>query len=145
MAVPYEKIVAEDLNTGHGTVSVTNPGGGSLSGNKLNLGRLVTGYTLPYAASLSVDLVNGDFQSVTLTANVTDLTITISSGALFKGALLFLEIVQDGTGGWTMNWPANVLSGNTYPISPNANDRTLATLIYNGSNWIFLCTPTVSQ
>lgn len=38
MSVPYEKIVAEDLNTGLGTVSVSMPGGGSATGNKVNLG-----------------------------------------------------------------------------------------------------------
>lgn len=38
MSVPYEKIVAEDLNLGVGTVSVTMPGGGSATGNKVNLG-----------------------------------------------------------------------------------------------------------
>jgi hypothetical protein len=40
MSVPYEKIVAEDLNLGVGAVSVTMPGGGSATGNKINLGTL---------------------------------------------------------------------------------------------------------
>lgn len=38
MSVPYEKVVAEDLNLGVGTVAVTMPGGGSATGNKINLG-----------------------------------------------------------------------------------------------------------
>jgi hypothetical protein len=37
MSIPYEKAVAEDLNLGHGTVSVTMPGGGSATGNKIGL------------------------------------------------------------------------------------------------------------
>jgi hypothetical protein len=37
MAVPYERLVAEDLNTGHGTVSVTMPAGGSATGTKIGL------------------------------------------------------------------------------------------------------------
>jgi hypothetical protein len=36
MSVLYEKIVAEDLNLGLGTVDVTMPGGGTAVGNKLN-------------------------------------------------------------------------------------------------------------
>lgn len=35
MSVPYEKIVAEDLNLGVGEVEVTMPGGGTATGNKI--------------------------------------------------------------------------------------------------------------
>ena len=38
MSVLYEKAVAEDLELGLGTVSRTMPGGGSATGNKINLG-----------------------------------------------------------------------------------------------------------
>ena len=145
MSVPYEKAVAEDLNVGHGPVTVTNPNGGTMAGNKISLGRLITPYSLTFAASLTIDPVNGDFQTVTLTANVTDSAITFSAGSAFSGELLFLQIIQNATGGWTFNWPTNVLSSGSYPISTTANDRTLVTLIYNGSNWMFLCAPTVSQ
>jgi hypothetical protein len=37
MANIIEKVVAEDLNLGHGTVSVTNPGGGALLGTKIGI------------------------------------------------------------------------------------------------------------
>ncbi len=37
MAVPYEKIVEEDLNLGSGEVTVTMPGGGSATGHKIGL------------------------------------------------------------------------------------------------------------
>lgn len=36
-AIPYEKIVAEDLNLGSGAVDVTMPGGGTASGTKIGL------------------------------------------------------------------------------------------------------------
>lgn len=36
MSVPYEKLVAEDLNLGIGTVQVTMPAGGTATGNKIN-------------------------------------------------------------------------------------------------------------
>jgi hypothetical protein len=37
MAIIYEKAVLEDLNIGKGTVSVTNPAGGTMTGTKLGL------------------------------------------------------------------------------------------------------------
>jgi hypothetical protein len=37
MALVYEKIVAEDLELGTGTVSRTSPSGGTMTGNKINL------------------------------------------------------------------------------------------------------------
>lgn len=37
MAVPYEKIVAEDLNRGVGSVSVTMPAGGSATGSQIGI------------------------------------------------------------------------------------------------------------
>jgi len=43
MSVPYEKVVGEDLNLGHGTVSVTMPGGGSATGNKIGIHTLLPG------------------------------------------------------------------------------------------------------
>lgn len=138
MAVVIEKIVTEDLNVGYGPVTVTNPAGGTLSGNKLNVGRLRTGYTLTYAASLTIDLVNGDWQTTTLTGDVTDSTITVSSGSLFKGAELLLEIIQDATGGRLFNWPTTVLNGGSFPIDTTANYRSLFGLLYNGTNWIII-------
>lgn len=37
MAVTFEKMVAEDMELGHGTVNRTMPAGGSAVGNKINL------------------------------------------------------------------------------------------------------------
>lgn len=50
MSVPYEKVVAEDLNLGVGSVAVTMPGGGSATGSKINLG---TFGALAFSASRS--------------------------------------------------------------------------------------------
>lgn len=41
MAVPYEKIVAEDLNLGHGSATVTMPAGGTATGNKIGIHSLL--------------------------------------------------------------------------------------------------------
>src|SRR4051812_19314629 len=44
MALPYEKVVAEDVNLGYGTVSVTMPAGGSATGNKVGVHTFLGGH-----------------------------------------------------------------------------------------------------
>lgn len=66
MAIPYEKIVAEDLNLGTGTVTVTMPGGGTDTGNKINLA------TLALTGSKTYDPTSlADGAGVTTTVTVT--------------------------------------------------------------------------
>jgi hypothetical protein len=45
MSLKYEKILAEDLNLGVGSVNVTNPAGGVMTGNKVNPFTLITPLT----------------------------------------------------------------------------------------------------
>lgn len=52
MAVPYEKIVAEDLNTGYGSVDVTMPAGGTAAGQKVGIHSLL-GLAVVSAADFS--------------------------------------------------------------------------------------------
>ena len=145
MAIPFETAVKEDLNIGHGSATITNPAGGTLAGTKINMSAFLGLATLVFSATPDFDLVAGAFQRLTLTADVASSTISQSAGTLAAGTILVLEIIQDGTGGWIFNWPTNVLGAAAYPISTTALDRTLATLFYNGSNWMFLCSPTISQ
>lgn len=145
MAVTYEKAVIEDLNLGFGGVTVTNPAGGTLSGNKINLGGFLTTFTVSFSATPIFDLANGDLQTITLTADVTSSTISLTGGTVKAGAILILRIIQDATGGRLFNWPTNVLGAGTYPISTVANDITRVTLQYNGTNWEFVCPPTIFQ
>lgn len=46
MGIPFEKIVKEDLNLGYGTTSVSMPGGGSATGNKVGLHTLAHVYNV---------------------------------------------------------------------------------------------------
>jgi len=43
MSLLYEKVVQEDLNVGLGTVSVTNPGGGTLTGVQVGIHSVAVG------------------------------------------------------------------------------------------------------
>ena len=136
MAVPFEKIAAEDLNVGFGALTITSPAGGTLAGNKVNLGRLLTPYIVPFSATPAFDLANGDVQTLTLTANVTSSTITIGSGSLFNGAILILWLVQDGTGSRTFAWPSDVkLAGGAFTLTTTADKRDSIILQYDGTNW----------
>lgn len=76
MAVVYEKIVAEDLELGRGTVSVTNPAGGNIAGSKIGIHTfldVVLTADLPAASSsmnktmLIEDAGNGDWNLVIYT------------------------------------------------------------------------------
>lgn len=61
MSVPYEKIVAEDLNTGVGAVDVTMPAGGTASGQKINpatFGALGFAATAPGNQSLAASTLS---------------------------------------------------------------------------------------
>ena len=57
---------------------------------------------------------------ITLTGNVTAPTFINGTDG---PALIAFRIVQDGTGGWTFAWPANVRNGGE--INPDANSVSL--------------------
>jgi hypothetical protein len=83
-------------------------------------------------AALTVDFSRGAAQKITLTANCT-LTLTSAS----KGSAYVLNLVQDGTGGRTVTWPASVKwPGGTGPTLSAANKADLVTLYYNGTNFL---------
>jgi len=58
MSVIYEKVVAEDLNLGTGTASVTNPAGGTLTGTQINMQTF-----RPQAYQEAAAISGGDFSS----------------------------------------------------------------------------------
>lgn len=84
MAVPYEKVVAEDLNTGTGTVSVTMPNGGSDTGNKINLAT----FALTGSASWTPGSIAHDTQVTT--------TVTVTGAVVGDLALARFSLVLSG-------------------------------------------------
>lgn len=80
------------------------------------------------SAGVTLDFEDGDYQVITLTGNVTSLTINNFTNALdaTRPATLRLLIVQDGTGGRTFEPGAGFISPNgsiTLSSSPNAIDQ----------------------
>lgn len=60
-------------------------------------------------AAIALDLVNGNVQKLTLTANCTITLTSPSTGAMRSLTLL---VFQDGTGSRTITWPGSVAWGN---------------------------------
>jgi parallel beta-helix repeat protein len=84
-------------------------------------------------AALTIDRVNGDHQTVTMTANC---TFTFTAGKV-KGDLLILELTQDGTGSRTATWPSNFKkAGGTLTLTVTAGATDVITARWNGTNWV---------
>lgn len=82
--------------------------------------------TLAFSATPAFNFLLGPVQSITLTGNVTSSTI---SGAT-AGMLLVFCIIQDGVGGRTFAWPANV-KGDI--ISGTASIHNVQVFYYDGT------------
>lgn len=74
MAVKYEKVVAEDLNLGRGTVSVSMPAGGTATGTRIGLRTFVDAGVLVSAlpaAAASAGMLETVSDSTTKTPGAT--------------------------------------------------------------------------
>lgn len=105
----------------------TNPPGGgsqSIEGSLVvegNLSSQIVDVTIT-AGAIEIDGYLGNVFRILLTENVTDVSLT----NLIAGSNYTLIIVQNGTGGWTFAWPAEILNP-VDPINPVANGKTLWT------------------
>jgi hypothetical protein len=86
-------------------------------------------------AALTLNWNNGNEQLVTLTGNV---TFTLSNPK--DGGRYVIVLLQDGTGGRTVTWPAAVKwpAGSTPTITATASRYDLVTLIYLSGAGIYL-------
>jgi hypothetical protein len=95
-----------------------------------------TRQAVTYSATPTFDPTNGDFQTITLTGNIT--SWTFSAGIV--GEVVTIEFIQDGTGGRTIaGTPANVvLAGGSLTLSTAASARDTVTFRYddNASKWV---------
>jgi hypothetical protein len=87
------------------------------------------------AGASGLDWNNGQKQRATLTGNVTYTftALDVTGGA----ASLTLRLIQDGTGGRTVTWPAGVLwPGGTAPtLSTAASAIDIITFYWDGTNY----------
>lgn len=83
------------------------------------------------AASMTFNATQGTLFQTTLGLSVTSSTL---SGAV-AGQIVIFEITQNGAGGWTFAWPANVL--NAQPITGLAalpGAKTVQAFVFDGTN-----------
>lgn len=88
------------------------------------------------SASPSINIKNGDVQTMTLT-NATTTFSTFSTVAP-QGQLLTLHILQDATGGRRAVWPSNVVfkdGSQTSPLSTSANAVDILVFQLRSSQW----------
>jgi hypothetical protein len=85
------------------------------------------------SGSATIDFANGTQQKVTLTGNVTSLTLSNP----LAGGNYILFIKQDATGSRTVTWPASVKwSGGVAPTLTTTASRTdIVHLLYDGTNY----------
>jgi len=83
--------------------------------------------------ALTLDAALGNHQSVTLTGNVSSMTVTNPK----LGQIMTVEFLQDATGSRTVSWPANYkFAGGAAPVlSTAANWSDSLTARYDGTNW----------
>lgn len=91
--------------------------------------------TLAFSATPTFDLAVGDFIDFgTMTANVTAITITNVPPA---GCPVTLQLLQDGTGGRTITWPATVIFPTAWVdaiVTTDANKKCTVQFISDGTN-----------
>lgn len=87
--------------------------------------------TVTFSATLTIDTSLSRKQQVTLTNNITSLTL--SNGV--AGQELILTLIQDATGSRTVAWPSNVKFAGSAPTLSGASKRDMITLAFDGTNW----------
>jgi hypothetical protein len=121
------------------TNDVTISGGLSLLTDSLSVfsGNIAyTPHVVTFSATPTFDWQHGVYQRITLTGNVTSLTLASGS----DGGHYIFEIIQDGTGSRTVSWPASVKWPSGAPALGDANDRNIVECWYDGT--YYLCKAT---
>ena len=68
---------------------------------------------------------------------LTEATTVTITGAI-EGGTYWLEVTQDGTGGWTLTLPSGTTIGATTGINTTASKKTGVLLIYNGASYMII-------
>lgn len=127
MAVTIEKVVQEDLDTGTGSVTVTNPNGGTLSGTQIGLHSFAVGQVKATATWDPASIANG--------ATATT-TVTVSGAALGDFALASFSLSLSG-----LSLSAYISAANTVTVvltnnsgaAVNLASGTLAVLVFKSA------------
>lgn len=95
-----------------------------------------------YSAAPDFDLANGDIQRILLTGDVTSSTFTLNGGLSFPdGYQFYLRVMQDSTGGWLFEFPANVRNPANFLVGQDPGIMTSFFFEYRDSGWDFSQVP----
>ena len=91
------------------------------------------------SSTLSLDLENGQVFTVTLDRNISDIDFLNLNPDPDQTTTVSVKLIQDGTGGWTVNFPAiinwNAGAVPTVTSTPNAYDRYVFVTDDGGVTW----------
>ena len=93
MAVKYEGLVSEDIQLGHGTVQVSQPGGGTATGTKVSLSTFQESTGELFAALPAASVGKGQLRVVS------DSTTATAGATITGGGANFVLAWSNGT-----NW-----------------------------------------
>lgn len=86
------------------------------------------------ASTFTLKLNDFALQSVTLAVNT---TITLDTAHTRMGSFGYVEVIQNGTGGWTAAWTNALWAASTAPVvAAGAGKRTMLLFVHNGSGWV---------
>ncbi len=89
----------------------------------------IVGFSATPTFTVTASSTIQNFQ-ITLTANVT--SSTLSAGGATTGQDIAIKICQDGSGGWTFTWPANVINGGNINTTASVCNKQI--FRWDGSN-----------
>jgi hypothetical protein len=122
--------------TVNGNLTVTN-----LSAQSITLGTVTLSNWPSSSGAGAIDLTSAvvDFSQTALLYRVT-LTNNVSWEFVnhVPGRVLFLQITEDGTGGWTNSWPTGLLWPGGVVIGGNVSSNAISVyeVLDNGTSWL---------
>lgn len=124
MALVYEKIVQEDLNTGTGAVTVTAPGGGTLAGTQIGLHSFAIGQAATTATWDPGEVAVGGQETTTVTVAGAALSdhVSVSFSLNLSGLTLTGHVSSANT--------VTVVLANMSAAAVNLSSGTLSVLVF---------------
>lgn len=135
--VYYDGTASLMLSAGGGTTAITlNGSGGNASINRVFSFKRTASTN---SGSVSLDMKLGNVYEVTLSGNITSLTLTTPQA----GTYYTIAFIQDATGSRTVTWPSTMkFAGGTTPtLTPTAGAKDVLTFYSDGTNLYAVAPP----